>query len=455
MKTHTKRGILAILIAAVLSIQLTAQNQAETHGKQSRYLVKELSAPASYRIIALPGLGGTQARSNSINNRGWATGWSNLAGDMVQHAALWREDEDDVVDLGTLGGLNSVLEWTIKNEHGLIVGGAETGEPDPYGENFCLLAFPVGLCRAFLWKNGQMTVLPTLGGPNAYGISINTSGLVVGWSELAGVDPKCLAPQAYNWHGFAYQAQQEEGEHRDREGTIRDLPPLPGDAMSAALGVNDLGQIVGTSGICANANTIGYGVTRHAVLWEPDGTVINLGNLGGVVGNPNNFLGGFAGTDINNRGQVCGLSDLTGDLTTHAFLWENGVMTDLGTLPGDFYSFAWGMGEEGQVLGHSCDVNVNCRGFIWQNGVMADVNSLLPAGNKLYVEDANFINAAGEISGDAIDLVTGNMVAIRLIPCKGTNEADCNVEAQGDVRVELSQHQRDAIRRKLLGFAHR
>lgn len=76
------------------------------------------------------------------------------------------------------------------------------------------------------------------------------------------------------------------------------------------------------------------------MLWEPDGTVINPGSLGGVVGNPNNFLGGFAGTDINNRGQVCELSDLTGDLTTHAFLWENGVMTDLGTLPGDFYSFS-------------------------------------------------------------------------------------------------------------------
>jgi probable HAF family extracellular repeat protein len=77
------------------------------------------------------------------------------------------------------------------------------------------------------------------------------------------------------------------------------------------------------------------------------------------------------------------------------------------------------MGEEGQVLGQSCDVNVNCRGFIWQNGVMTDVNALLPAGNKLYVEDANFINAAGEISEDAIDLVSGNIFAIRLNPLQG------------------------------------
>jgi probable HAF family extracellular repeat protein len=41
---------------------------------------------------------------------------------------------------------------------------------------------------------------------------------------------------------------------------------------------------------------------------------------------------------INNRGQIVGESDLPGDTATHAFLWQNGVMTDLGTLPGDAIS---------------------------------------------------------------------------------------------------------------------
>ena len=405
-------------------------------------VLRPLGRPVQYLIVNPGGLGGTQARSNSINNRGWMTGWSNLAGDAVEHAVLWRDGQ--VVDLGTLGGLNSIIEWPVLNESGLIVGGAETGEPDPYGENFCLMNNPTGVCRAFLWDKGTMTALPTLGGPDSYALGVNASGEMIGWSELAGADPDCGAPQVYNWHGFAY-----------RQGTIRGLPPLPGDTMSAALGINDVGEIVGATGICGNANTMGWGVTRHAVLWRRDGSVIDLGSLGGVVGNPNNFFGGFGGTDINNWGQVCGLSDLNGDQTTHAFFWEDGVMTDLGTLPGDYLSLAWGIGDSGQVLGQSCDVNFNCRGFIWQDGMMTDVNALLPPGSTLYVVDANFINAAGEITGQAVDLVTGDMPAILMIPCSETANAACHAEAQGDVRVQLSQHHRDVIRRNLQRFGRR
>jgi hypothetical protein len=101
-------------------------------------------------------------------------------------------------------------------------------------------------------------------------------------------------------------------------------------------------------------------------------------------------------------------------------------------------------------------MNFNCRGFIWQNGVMTDVNSLLPSGSTLHVVDANFINASGEITGQAADLATGvDMPAILMIPCSETTIAACQAEAQGDVRVQLSQHQRDVIRRNLQRFGHR
>jgi probable HAF family extracellular repeat protein len=446
-------------MTAVAALAAPTRVPAQEQASQARLVTSQVSSPVSrpvgYIIINLGGLGGAQARSNSINNRGWVTGWSNLPGDTVMHAVLWLHGQ--VVDLGTLGGLNSVIEWPVLNESGLIVGGAETGETDPYGENFCLINIPTGLCRAFLWHGGAMTALPTLGGPNSYALGVNASGEIIGWSELAGADSNCRAPQVYNWHGFAY-----------RNGTIRDLPPLPAepplpaDTLSGALGINDAGDIVGASGICGNANTIGYGITRHAVLWRKDGTVIDLGSLGGVNPNPSNYLGGFAATGINNRGQICGLSDLPPDKTTHfdktthAFFWEDRVMTDLGTLPGDYYSFAWGIGESGQVLGQSCDSTQSiCRGFIWQDGVMTDVNSLLPSGSALYVVDANFINASGEITGQAVDLVTGEMPAILMIPCSETTDAACQAEAQGDVRVQLSLHQRDVIRRNLQRFGHR
>src|ERR1700746_264473 len=188
----------AIVVFAALAVptRVLTQGQASYTRLVMPQVPSSPSRPADYIIVNPGGLGGTQARSNSINNRGWMTGWSNLAGDAVEHAALWLDGQ--VVDLGTLGGLNSIIEFPVINESGLIVGGAETGEPDPYGENFCLVNNPTGLCRAFLWHNGAMTALPTLGGPDSYATGINASGEIIGWSELAGIDPNCVSPQAYN-----------------------------------------------------------------------------------------------------------------------------------------------------------------------------------------------------------------------------------------------------------------
>ena len=69
-------------------------------------------------------------------------------------------------------------------------------------------------------------------------------------------------------------------------------------------------------------------------------------------------LGTLDGTEteahlINNRGQVVGGSTLEGEYGPHAFLWEKGVMTDLGTLPGGDYSFAYAINERGQIVGYS------------------------------------------------------------------------------------------------------
>ncbi len=65
---------------------------------------------------------------NGINNIGWISGVSTTAEGAV-HAALWSPGR--VIDLGTLGGANSAVEWPVKNNHGLVVGISESATVDP------------------------------------------------------------------------------------------------------------------------------------------------------------------------------------------------------------------------------------------------------------------------------------------------------------------------------------
>jgi probable HAF family extracellular repeat protein len=104
---------------------------------------------------------------------------------------------------------------------------------------------------------------------------------------------------------------------------------------------------------------------------------------------------------INNAGQIAGQSDLPGDTTTHAVLWQNGAITDLGVLPGDASSSAQDINARGQVVGLSCDADGNCRTFLWDHGAMIDLNSLIPPDSPLYLYFGAGINDRGEITGTA------------------------------------------------------
>src|ERR1041385_203432 len=97
------------------------------------------ATPQQYIITDMPSLGGTVSRANSINNRGWLAGYSTLPGNQTRHAALWRDGE--ITDLGTLGGPNSAVTSSVKSNSGLIVGIAQTNMPDPLGEFWSSSAF--------------------------------------------------------------------------------------------------------------------------------------------------------------------------------------------------------------------------------------------------------------------------------------------------------------------------
>lgn len=357
-----------------------------------------------YTILNLGTLGGTSSSGNSINTLGWATGSSNLSGNTTMHATLWSHGS--TLDLGTLGGPNSATLWPVHNNRGIIAGVSDTSSMDPLGESWSCGAFFLPShtghsCLGFVWRNGVMKPLPTLGGNNGFATGVNNRGQVVGWAESAVHDPTCVPPQVLQFEAVIYGPN----------GNVRELPPFSGDPDGAATAINDQGEVVGISGICQNA--VGNLSAEHAVLWA-NGVPMNIGNLGGAGWN--------TPMAINERGEIVGFSDLTGDNNGqtpnfHAFLWtsQKGIQ-DLGTLPGDVLSEALGINDEGQVVGVSIDANNNERAFIWQNGVMTDLNTLVGSGTSLYLLAAGDINDRGEITGQGYIQSTGDTPAFLAVP---------------------------------------
>jgi probable HAF family extracellular repeat protein len=360
-----------------------------------------------YRVTNLSSLGGTISRGNSINNRGWVAGYSNLPGDQSRHATLWLDGS--ALDLGTLGGPNSSVAWPVKNNRGLIVGIAQTANPDPLGESWsCAAFFPAATatghtCLGFVWEKGVMRALPTLGGNNGYAAGANNRGQIVGWAENNVQDPTCVPPQVLQFRAVLWGPEDDQ---------IQELSPLPGDTSSAATAINNKGQVVGISGTCDQA--VGRFTAAHAVLWEK-GTVTDIGNLGGRTWN--------TPVAINQRGDVVGFASQPGDDPDNprlrAFLWtRRGGIRDLGTLPGDATSEAHSINDRGQVVGVSCDAGGNCRAFLWQDGVMKDLNTLVAPGYTGILTTAQDINDRGEITGRAFDPVTGERPAFLAAPVR-------------------------------------
>jgi probable HAF family extracellular repeat protein len=337
--------------------------------------------------------GGPFGQANIVTNNGLIVGFAPVAG-AAQHATLWYGGLKLDIGAHGLGGPNSAAFGA--NERGEAGGLAESSDPDPNHENFC--AYGTGLkCLAFVWQNGVMTALPTLGGNNGQGGPINNRGEMIGIAETATRDPEC--PSGVSISGPGPQVLDYEAAVWGPNGEIRELRPLPGDSVGMGFWINDNGEAVGASGSCANTILPPIAASRHAVLWEKNGSPVDLGNLGGTI-NPALLGVGNGAFAINNKTQVAGVSALSGNTVAHAFLWTRGTgMRDLGTLPGDVNTAGLGINDQGEVVGPSADPDGNLRAYLWTDGVMNDLNTLIPNSSPLFLLLAFNINSRGEIVG--------------------------------------------------------
>jgi len=405
----TTRRTSQILLIGLITI-CCAATLAPVHAQRP----EATKARRQYQVSNLPDFGGTSSGGNSINDQSWVAGYSRLP-NRNRHATVWRSSL--LTDLGTLGGPNSSVTWNVKNTAGIIVGISQTATPEPLGESWSSAAFystpnNIGYINlGFVWQNNQMRGLPPFpGGNNGFATGANNLGQVVGWAENGVHDPNCCCTQVLQFRPAVWTLGPPD--------QIQDLPLIPGDSSGAATAINDNGQIVGISGICDQA--VGRHTAKHAVLWE-NGTVTDI-----YPDAPAPWWN--TPTAINQRGDIVGFAGdpafVEGDIL-HAFMWtrEDGIRR-LKPLPNrtppHVDSEAYGINEARQVVGVSCDAEQNdCRAVMWDHGnTPTDLNDF-KGGYSAVLALAKDINDKGEITGRAIDPITGVLTAYMAVPVGG------------------------------------
>ncbi len=292
-----------------------------------------------------------------------------------------------ITDLGSLGVGSAV---SCINNAGAIVGYADT---------------PEGTNHAILWEDGSLEDLSGAVGEPSYALAINDSGLIVGSSVYSPARqggflydgqmhwdfPAGLYPTDINNSGEVVgQDQGYQTAALWQDGQMVLLDGL-GGSSSVASAINDCGQIVGGA-------QVGDGQVFHATVWT-GGVPLDLGTFGGSYS---------WARDTNAAGMVVGSSEDT-NTESHAFVWYDGVMQDLGL------GEAEGLNAQGQIVGTSgLLVGGVSSALLWEDGVRYDLNNLVDQGSGWQLLEARDINDSGAIVGEGF--LNGQFRAFLLTP---------------------------------------
>jgi probable HAF family extracellular repeat protein len=238
---------------------------------------------------ALPPLpGGNNSFATGANNQGRVVGWAEngihdptcVAPQVLQfRPVVWGPGVDEPNDLPLISGDTSGAATAI-NHRGQIVG--ISGICDQAVGRYTAK-------HAVLWDDGELTDLGNLGAELwITPMAINQQGVVIGFGATDANDLNGDFLRAFVW---------------TRKGGMKQIDPFPGDVLSQATGVNERGQVVGSS---CNA-----GGACQGFLWQNN-----------VIKNLNGLVPGFNGVivnaqDINDRGEITGraFNPATGRIT--------------------------------------------------------------------------------------------------------------------------------------------
>lgn len=297
------------------------------------------AAAQDWSVVDLGTLGGPGSYGAAIANDGTVVGCADVS-PIAAHAFAWKDGA--MRDLGTGGPSDGSSCALAVNSRGEIAGRSSTRE-------------------VVLWKDGGVTRLGIQGDVGA----INESGVVVGAAAAANGTTRA----------FVYA-----------NGTV--IPLGDASAPSAALSINDRGDIVGRS-------------NGTAFLYA-NGAMRDLGTLGGNNG---------GARDINDHGVIVGMaSNATGQPAS--FIYRDAMTTLPGPGTG---SSAIAINDRGQVVGSSEGVH----GWLVDNGTYTELSRLAPVVAKGWRNlEPTGINDHGWIVGTAVDR-EGNLRAFVLVPGKG------------------------------------
>jgi len=422
-----------------------------------------------YQMIDLGTLGGpgssTSFPARALNNRGEVIAFAETAVpdpncylDCYFTHGLVRQPSGNIIDLPFPNGIDPATNTSGVGDitrNGLLAGLVTNGVIDP------LTDFPE--TRAVIWgrDGASPTDLGTLGGNASQAAARNQRGDTVG---VALNDVAENPDFALFMNGFLPAATQARAFIWQGNG-LQDLGTLGGNDAFASV-INDSGLVYGLSYTDTVAHDTTGVPTIHPFLWS-NGSMRDLGSLGGNIAIPGSISYFWTGPVLNQQGEAIGTSTLPGDEFWHAFLWSSGRMRDLGTLGGNL-SEALAINGAGVVGGradfspdseyhhavlwrnnsindlgvvepcqNSTVTSVNSAGdavgglgvctdnpddqnyfsaFFWHKGQpMADLNTLVTPASDMHIEFATAINDRGEIVVDAYS-ATGDIHVMVLVP---------------------------------------
>jgi probable HAF family extracellular repeat protein len=268
------------------------------------------------------------------------------------HAFLWSNGK--MTDLGTLGGLDS--QGNAINDHGEVVGLSDTSTTSTAR-------------GAFADQNGVMTEINS-----GDATAVNNSG------EIAGVGPFPVTgtPGDVFEQAFTYQ---------NGSTTVLGLLPGEGGIFTDAAGINGSGEVVGS----------GDNAASDERAWEfQNGTMTDIGTLGGPQA---------SATAVNAGGQIVGFAQTSSD-ADHGFLYTGGNMTDLG-----LNIFPYAINDLGVIVGQG-----PADAIVGSPGHFQSLNSLVPPGSGFTLTKAVGINDSGQIIAQGSSNATGQTHSFLLTP---------------------------------------